>query len=480
MQTVSRTMKKFFFSVLIILFSIQQIVVQTGCANIIPPSGGPRDSLPPVLIKATPVDSAKNFTANKITFTFDEFVDVQNVYQNLIVSPTLNLIPDVEPKLKTITVRLKDTLEPNTTYTLNFGNAIKDYNEGNVLKNFTYIFSTGNTIDSLQLKGKVVLAETGGIDSTLTVMLFKNGGDSAVVNEKPRYISKLDNSGDFNFRNLPAGTFYLYALKADVSRNYTNKKQLFAFAEKPIVISRSTQPDTLYAYSEISPQQESAQQSITPVKKNLSGTADKRLRFTTNLSDNKQDLLNDLIISFDQPLRSFDSSKIKFSSDSTFNPINNYSWEKDTTGKKLRLITSWKENTVYHLIIDKDFAEDSLGRKLLKTDTLTFTARGKNEYGQLKIGFRNLDLSTNPILLFVQNNEIKRSFPLNSADFLQTLFLPGDYDLRILNDTNKNGKWDPGEFFGKHKQPEIVKPIDRKITIKPNWENEFEIDAAAH
>ena len=468
-------MKQFFFFILIILFSIQQIVVLNGCANIIPPSGGPRDSLPPVLIRATPIDSAKNFTGSRITFTFDEFVDLQNVYQNLIVSPIPKSLPDVEQKLKTITVRLKDTLEPNTTYSLNFGDAIKDYNEGNVLKNFTYIFSTGSTIDSLELKGKVVLAESGTIDSTLIVMLYKNDDDSAVVKEKPRYIGKLDNSGNFVFHNLPTGTFHLYALKADGSRNYTDKKQLFAFADTPIIISGSTQRDTLYAYSEISPQQLLTQPLVTPGKKILSGTNEKRLRVTTNLSDNKQHLLSDLIISFDQPLRSFDSSKIKFSSDSTFTPVNNFRWEKDTTGRKIRLITSWKENTIYHLILDKDFAEDSLGRKLLKTDTLTFTARNKNEYGKLSIRFRNLDLSTNPVLLFVQNNEVKKSYSLTSADFSQPLFLPGDYDLRILNDTNKNGKWDPGEFFGKHKQPEIVKPIDRKITIKPNWENEFEI-----
>lgn len=463
------------FLIFLLILLITKIPVLTGCANIIPPSGGPRDSLPPVLIKATPVDSARNFTGNRITFTFDEFVDLQNIYQNLIVSPIPKSLPDVQQKLKTITVRIKDTLEPNTTYSLNFGDAIKDYNEGNVLKNFTYIFSTGNTIDSLELKGKVVLAETGSIDSTLIVLLYKNGNDSSVVKEKPRYIGKLDNKGNFVFHNLPAGTFYLYALKADGGRNYTDKKQLFAFADKPVVISPSTAPDTVYAYSEISPRQILIPQLTTPGRKISSGTADKRLRFTTNLLDNKQDLLNDLIISFEQPLRLFDSSKIKLSSDSVFNPVNNYHWEKDSTGKKIRLITPWKENTVYHLVFDKDFSEDSLGRKLLKTDTLTFTVRNKNEYGKLSIRFRNLDLSTNPILLFVQNNEVKRSFPLTSADFSQSLFLPGDYELRILKDSNKNGKWDPGEFFGKHKQPEIVKPIDRKITIKPNWENEFEI-----
>ncbi|HYM92676.1 MAG TPA: Ig-like domain-containing protein, partial [Chitinophagaceae bacterium] len=94
-------------------------------------------------------------------FSFNEFIDIQNVQENLIVSPLSKSIPDVTSKLNTMTVKLKDTLEPNTTYSLNFGNAVRDYNEGNVLKNFTYVFSTGNSIDSLQLRGKVILAENG-------------------------------------------------------------------------------------------------------------------------------------------------------------------------------------------------------------------------------------------------------------------------------------------------------------------------------
>ena len=90
----------------------------SGCANIIPPMGGPRDSLPPQLLKATPGDSTRNFSGNKITFTFDEFVDVQNIQENLSVSPLPKMNPSVEFKLNTVTVKLKYTLESNTTYIL--------------------------------------------------------------------------------------------------------------------------------------------------------------------------------------------------------------------------------------------------------------------------------------------------------------------------------------------------------------------------
>src|SRR2546423_4373286 len=136
-------MKKF-IPYLLIIFFIPKIIVLSGCANIIPPSGGPRDSLPPVLLHVAPPDSSKGFNSGKIIFTFNEFVELNNLQDNLIVSPVPAIQPIVEAHLRTITVRIKDTLQPNTTYSLNFGRAIRDINEGNELKNFTYVFTTGN------------------------------------------------------------------------------------------------------------------------------------------------------------------------------------------------------------------------------------------------------------------------------------------------------------------------------------------------
>ena len=192
-------MKRFLLFLSLILL-ISKIPVLTGCANIIPPTGGDRDSLPPLLVKVTPPDSTKGFNSKRITFTFDEYIDQpQDFYKNLMVSPNYSIPPNYEVKLRTFTVTLKDTLEPNTTYYLNFGDAIKDINEGNVLHNFSYIFTTGDTFDTLQLSGKVLLAETGGIDSTLVVMLYKNELDSADRNARARYITRLDGKGNFRF-----------------------------------------------------------------------------------------------------------------------------------------------------------------------------------------------------------------------------------------------------------------------------------------
>lgn len=184
-----------------------------GCANIIAPMGGDRDSIPPVLVMAKPFDSTKNFNSKKISLTFNEYIQLENVTEQLIVSPTPKLPPTIDSKLKVLNITIKDTLEENTTYRFNFGNAIKDVNEGNIMKDFTYIFTTGNILDSGSIKGKIILAETGKTDSTLLALLYTTDEDSAVYKEKPRYITRVNRDGNFHFENLPAKTFWLYALK---------------------------------------------------------------------------------------------------------------------------------------------------------------------------------------------------------------------------------------------------------------------------
>ncbi|MEO7393609.1 MAG: Ig-like domain-containing protein [Chitinophagaceae bacterium] len=465
-------------SVVFLLIIAISITSGPGCANIIPPQGGPRDSIPPILIKVTPGDSAKNFNSNKINFSFNEFIDVQNVQENLMVSPTPKNNPTIDFKLNTLTVKLKDSLEPNTTYSINFRESIKDFSEGNIMKGFTYIFSTGPFIDSLKLQGKVVLAESGKVDSTLIVMLHTSADDSIIVKEKPRYISRLDANGNFIFRNLPPKTFYLYALKDDGGSNrYFSDKQLFAFAEKPVTANLNPDTVTLYAYATSTPVAQQTSNNTSGLRIKTGGAnADKRLKFQTNLLNNQLDLLSNFTITFDNALRSFDTAQIHMYKDTTFIPVDSFRFEKDSSNKKIQLIHAWKENTVYHLVMDKDFAEDSSGKKLLKTDTVSFKTKKLAEYGSLKLKFRNLDITKNPVLQFLSSDKIVQSYVFgNSSEFLQTLFLPGEYELRILFDDNKNGKWDSGEFFGKHKQPEIVKIIERKITVKPAWQNEFEI-----
>src|SRR6476620_3497823 len=228
-------MKKTAFVCLVLMLSFPLFILTTGCANIIPPTGGPRDSLPPVLLSVNPRDSALNFNSKKIVFQFNEYVQLNNIQQQLIVSPSPKINPIIENKLKTVTVTLKDTLEENTTYRIGFGNSIADINENNALKNFSYMFSTGTYLDTLQLSGAVQMAETGAVDSTLIVMLFTNLGDSAVAKERPRYITRLRKDGTYTFHNLREGKYALYTLKDDGgARRYNSPAQIFGFADQPV------------------------------------------------------------------------------------------------------------------------------------------------------------------------------------------------------------------------------------------------------
>lgn len=467
-------------SLIVLLIVFISVISGPGCANIVPPEGGPRDTIPPVLLKVSPGDSSRNFTGKTIVFTFDEFIDVQNIQENLLISPLPKVNPSVDFKLKTVTVRIKDSLEANTTYSFDFGKAVKDFTEGNPVRDLSYTFSTGSNFDSLELQGNVLLAENGKIDTTLIVMLHTNSNDSAVVTSKPRYIAKLDSKGNFRFKNLPAKTFYIYALKDEGGYRYNSDKQLFAFADKPVTIESKTAPVTLYAFA-ARPATTTAPTTTASLNIGNRGrrltteTDDKRLKYKTSITGNQQDLLTKFFMTFEQPLRSFDTSKIRLYTDSTYDRVAAYQFKKDSTNRKIVLDVEWKENTLYHIILDKDFADDSLGKKLLKTDTLSFRTKKLGEYGSLKIKFRNLQIDKNPVLLFMQGETLYQSYPLTGPDFSQQLFLPGEFELRILSDRNKNGKWDPGEFFGKHIQPEIVKPVERKISVKAAWQNEFEI-----
>lgn len=460
----------------LILVGFVAALVDTGCANIIPPTGGPRDTLPPVLVAVSPKDSSENFNAKKVTFTFNEFVVLDNYQTNLIVSPVPKIDPGITSKLKTVTIKINDTLEANTTYTYNFGRAIKDNNEGNVLKNFTYVFSTGKYIDSLELNGRVLIAQTGMADSTLIVMLHRNGADTAVAKEKPRYFTKLDSTGTFHFSHLPSGVYYLYALKdGSGQKKYSPGRDLFAFADKPVTITGNNAPVVLYAFIE----KDTGRRYTPPkpvAKPDKEKEKDKRLKFTLNLEGNQQDILGKLIFTFSDPLKKFDSSKVQFT-DEAFKPITDYSFEKDSTNKKLILSYKWPANTAFNLIVDKEFAEDSTGRKIARTDTLKFRTMKESDYGSVNIRFNNLDLSKKPVLQLLQSDVIKDSARLNSRDFKIKLYKPGEYEMRILFDENENGTWDTGRFlFGKHLQPEKIQAVKKKLYVKANWDNDNTID----
>jgi len=437
-----------------------------GCAQIGSPTGGPKDTSAPVLIKAMPLNNQTNFSGNKITLSFDEYVDLQDIQSNLLVSPSPKNNPNINSNLKTITIKLKDSLLPNTTYAINFSNAIKDINEGNILSNFVYTFSTGAYIDSLQLEGKVMMAETGKIDSSLNVLLYKNASDTDITSRRPDYISRLKGDGSFTFKNLPSGNFKIYALKdGDGNKYYNAATEPFAFFDAEINPLDSNNKIQLFAYSE------KKQESNTPTS--VRNEKEKKLKLSNNFIYGKQDLLNTLQLTSILPLKQFDADSIMLM-DTNFIKIKDYTVSIDSSRKKISIDKKWPSNEPFNLIVFKNGLSDSSGLKLVKNDTIKFFTKSISEYGSLKITFKNIDLTQHPVLYFLEGENVKFTFDIQNENWENKMMLPGDFGLRILYDKNNNGQWDPGNYKLKL-QPEISISLPEKINIKADWENEREI-----
>jgi hypothetical protein len=263
------------------------------------------------------------------------------------------------------------------------------------------------------------------------------------------------------------------------THEYTSPGQIFAFADSPVDLRKSTAPLLLYAYQDTSgfkkpTPPKAAPKVLTKKEKKEEKERVKRIIISGNISNGMLDLHNPFEMSFAIPIISFDSSKIRLTGDS-FQNITNYHFTLDSTNKKLTLHYALKPNTGYHLILQKDFATDSLDDKLLKVDTIAFRTKKESDYAILRLRFKNLDLNRHPVLLFVQGDKIILSYKIGkSLRYNNKLFDPGEYEVRILYDTNQNGVWDPGDFYN-HIQPEIVVPLRKKFYVKTGWENEEDI-----
>ena len=207
-------------------------------------TGGPKDEDPPVLVKAEPANLTTNFKAKKIRLTFDEYIKLQDVQDQLIVSPPLKYIPEVSPQggvQKYVEIKIKDTLLPNTTYTLNFGQSVQDNNEGNPLSFLTYVFSTGDYIDSLEVLGVVKDAFKKEADQFVSVMLYEIDTaytDSTIYKKPPNYITNtLDSTVIFSLKNLKEGKYAMFALKDEAKNNtFDQNSDKIAFLRDTITL----------------------------------------------------------------------------------------------------------------------------------------------------------------------------------------------------------------------------------------------------
>lgn len=244
---------------LLLLFTLSFLflLLLHSCARMGQPDGGWYDETPPKVVGANPDDHATNVHRKHIYINFDEFITIDNPTENVVVSPPQLEAPEIKGQGKRISVELMDSLKPNTTYTIDFSNAISDNNEGNPLGNYTYSFSTGDHIDTLEVAGYVLEADNLEPVKGILVGLYSNMEDSAFQKTPMIRVSRTDSRGHFIIRGVAPGSYRIYALKdADGDYRYAQKSEMIAFNHqtitptcKPDVRQDTTWLDTLHIAS---------------------------------------------------------------------------------------------------------------------------------------------------------------------------------------------------------------------------------------
>jgi hypothetical protein len=448
------------------------LIQMGGCANIVPPSGGPRDSIPPYAVYAKPKDSSTNIAPKEILISFNEFITTNALQEQLIVSPNIKNNPLVDQRLNMVRIRLSDSLNANTTYSFQFGNALRDVNEGNIVQNYTYVFSTGNQIDTGKLFGKVQIAETGLVDSSLIAVLHPIEKDSAIYKDKPTYYSRINGQGIFEFKFLPASDFNIYIVPNDFSKRYDDSTKLFAFLDRSVAATKTKDSIQLYAF-EASPKKE--KKLATAIGSKNAKKQSPLLKYSSNLENNEKDILSPLTLNFETPISLNDSFIIQITDTNlvkkeaavlAINPQNKQQVEIDFP---------WEADTDYKLVLPQKSIKDSLSNFLVKADTLRFKTKPESSYGTAILRINGFQQFEHPVLLLIQDQKVKFSYPITQNLLRIDLLPPGDYQLKLLSDANQNGRWDTGKFIGKKLQPELVRNLNLILNIKSKWDNEMNL-----
>jgi hypothetical protein len=454
-----------------------------SCANVMAPTGGDKDTQAPVLRSRSVPDSTRNFKGGNIVYEFDEFVQLKDVANQLVIAPLVKAQPTVRVHKRKVTVTIHDSLLlPNTTYQVQIGSMIQDIHEGNPVQNFHQTFSTGAYFDSLRIKGHVIQAENGLPDTSVWIVLYpEQSPDSAFYLEKPMYASKV-RGGEFNLQSLPARKFRLYALQ-DQNNNlrYDIPGERIAFLDAPILPGDSNQALTLFTFTEES----AAALDTVGGKRKLrkegmssSSPADKKRpeKFgyvvnvdTMNKSKRTFDVNDSLQIHFERPLKATDITAIRLYQGDVLDAST--AIILDSSHTTLVLKPEWNEDATYTLKLMKNFAADSNGLNAMSGE-FTFHTKRKSDYGLL-----TLQTTPNPsdwFELFRDNKLVARK-PAKDSLIVFTMLLPGNYQLQRLSDENGNGKWDAGNLKKKI-QPEHTSRFHDVISIKANWENKIRMD----
>lgn len=514
------------------------IICFSNCAKRGYITGGPIDTIPPVALSFYPKNSSIHFKEKEFKITFDEYIKLKNINQNLIISPPMENMPDIMPMgsaSKTLTVKLKDTLNANTTYSFNFGESITDNNEGNVFPQFKYIFSTGDYIDSLKVSGTISSAHQLNTDNFVNVMLYdaKTFTDSTVYLQKPLYVTNtLDSLTTFTIENIKEGSYYLIALK-DKNNNYKfdPAQDKIAFTKDSIQIpTEETFNLTLFKSEEkfkasrpaqisenkwylpyhgvadsvnvfIKDREELIKSAFTklPGKDSLQvwfpkveldslsfqiTNGDYEETFTVRPRPNMK-TVDTLSISAVQTntLDLKDTFKLITKTPVTEIDINNilitdkdsssvaFNYINDLINQRIQLSFPKKEADHYTIELLPGALTDFFGKQ---NDSLKFEVKTKEktDYGNLNIHLTGVKRF--PIILQVLDGKeevIAEAYSEKETTIQFDLLPPKLYYLRVIYDDNRNKKWDSGYYFDR-RQPEETIYHPEQIDVRANWDIE--------
>ena len=214
-----------------LLYLLLAVVAVVSCARMGTPDGGWYDETPPRILHCSPADRATHVTSKKVNIYFDEFIKVADATQNVIISPPQQELPEIKVKGKKVVVELMDSLKANTTYTIDFSDAITDYNEDNPLGNYTYTFSTGEQIDTMEISGCVIDASNLEPVKSILVGLYNEMDDSVFRTKPLMRVARTDASGHFTIKGVAPGAYRVYALQdADNNYMFSQKSEMIAFS----------------------------------------------------------------------------------------------------------------------------------------------------------------------------------------------------------------------------------------------------------
>lgn len=512
----------------------------TGCAQVQPLTGGERDTIPPQLdtLASTP-NFQVNFKKQPLLLTFDEFIDLKDVFNQVVVSPPLAKPPKVTlEKYRKVRFEFdeEEVLRPEATYSIQFGDAIKDFTEGNASP-IRYVFSTGAQIDSLRVKGQVVDAYTGKPVEKVLVMLYDNLADSVVRTERPFYFARTDKQGNFLIENVKPDTFKVFALEdANLNYLYDLTTERIGFPENfvvasdslsepvsirfsletpPLLLSEKTSPlhglvkltfnrepweltyaadppvffeetiqDTLFLWHELpdtlSPSiylQTGDQTDTLIVRPTARTAAPQKIKPEKSVGEASRNPVQPITLRFNYPLKTVYLDSIQVWQD-TIQLEARVTGSIDSTHlRTLHLRFDWQEGQSYRMLLPPGTLR---GWKDTVHDSLSFDFRisPRKDFSGLKIQLDSLDTVSALVVELMQQDKVADRFivPAGTETWEKTLtFLtPGAYQLRVTKDLNGNGRWDPASY------EQRLQPERQQIfTIEPlraNWDVEAKFE----